>query len=222
MKIKFRPNALAGKAHVKVSFMAAIFCSSIANVATAQVQQGLPSLPPLQQAPSNNPPPASTLGQSADSQLQKQIEMRRDANEAKDARNLRKSTGPLSTSNCTNCGTLLSVTESRKKAKPIWMTSTDPNDPSNQDEKLDGKGNPIARRADDVPIRTQQKATQNQVVLGGTLSKPETGISLQRRQGFEVLVQMEDGSNKLILMNMRPAYNIGAKVRVLGNSLLPR
>jgi hypothetical protein len=150
------------------------------------------------------------------------MESRRDANEAKDARNLRRSNLSLSTSSCANCGTILSVTESRKKAKPIWMTSTDPNDPSNQDEKLDSQGNPVARRADDVPVRVQQKATQNQVVLGGTLSKPETGITLQRRQGFEVLVQMEDGSNKLILMNMRPAYNIGAKVRVLGNSLLPR
>jgi hypothetical protein len=118
---------------------------------------------------------------------------------------------------CFNCGTIIAVTESRKKAKPIWMSSSDPNDASSSEQSARN-----VEKADNKPSDEFQKSSSNPVAVSGSLSRPNTGITLQRKLGFDTTVRMEDGTLKTVVSALQPAYNVGAKVRVIGNSLSPR
>jgi hypothetical protein len=118
---------------------------------------------------------------------------------------------------CFNCGTIIAVTESRKRAKPIWMSSSDPNEASASEQSAKN-----VEKADNKPSDEFQKSSSNPVAVSGSLSRPNTGITLQRKLGFETTVRMEDGTLKTIVTALQPAYNVGAKVRVIGNSLSPR
>jgi hypothetical protein len=122
---------------------------------------------------------------------------------------------------CFNCGTIISVTESRKKAKPVWMSTTDPTDATNSEQAAKNAERNV-ERLESRSSEEFQKSSSNSVKMGGTLANPNTELTLQRKLGFETLVKMDDGSLKTVVTALQPAYNIGAKVRVIGNSLNPR
>jgi hypothetical protein len=195
----------------------------INGTADAQVQRGLPSIspsaPPSSQTPSQAPgttPPKfkdetgtalKSMG-AAGITGNKKIPMTSNAN----------------TASCWNCGTLMSVTDSRTKAKPVWMNSTNPSDVTESSAQAAEK---LADKAGDRPLekapeKIPDKAKAGPLVAGGNLSRPDSIGGLHRRLGFEAAVLMDDGSTKTLVLSMRPAYNIGAKVKVVGNSLMPR
>jgi hypothetical protein len=118
---------------------------------------------------------------------------------------------------CFNCGTIIAVTESRKKAKPIWMSTSDPNEASSSEQSARN-----VEKTDNKPSDEFQKSSSSPVAVSGSLSRPNTGITLQRKLGFDTTIRMEDGTLKTVVTALQPAYNVGAKVRVIGNSLSPR
>jgi hypothetical protein len=126
---------------------------------------------------------------------------------------------------CFNCGTIVSVIESRKKAKPVWMSTTDTNDATNSEQAAKNAERIAERSPEKHESKSSdefQKSSSSPVKMSGTLAKPNAEFTLQRKLGFETLVKMDDGSMKTVVTALQPAYNIGAKVRVIGNSLSPR
>jgi hypothetical protein len=126
---------------------------------------------------------------------------------------------------CFNCGTIISVTESRKKAKPVWMSTTDPNEATSSEQAARNAEKNAERNPERLESKSSdqfQKSSSSPVKLNGTLAKPNSEFTLQRKLGFETVVKMEDGTMKTVVTALQPAYNIGAKVRVIGNSLSPR
>ncbi len=186
----------------------------INGTASAQVQRGLPSIspsaPPSSQTPSQTPGTGNALKSMGAAGItgNKKIPM----------------TGNAGAASCWNCGTLMSVTDSRTKAKPVWMNSTNPSDVTESSaqaaEKLADKAGD--RPPEKAPEKIPDKAKAGPLVAGGNLSRPDSIGGLHRRLGFEAAVLMDDGSTKTLVLSMRPAYNIGAKVKVVGNSLMPR
>jgi hypothetical protein len=199
--------------------------------AIGQVQQGLPSQTKpdfsfstsddlkrdaLQKRGINDPKDPKTPVDPLKPQTT-ELKRLKDLNKNKDAQN--KSSA--SSTSCFNCGTIISVTESRKKAKPVWMSTTDTNDATNS-EQAAKNAEKTAEKNDNKTSDEFLKSTTGAVSMRGTLSKPDTGITLQRKLGFETLIKMDDGTMKTVTSALQPAYNIGAKVRVIGNSLSPK
>jgi hypothetical protein len=92
---------------------------------------------------------------------------------------------------CWNCGTLMSVTDSRTKAKSAWLNATNPSDTTQASAQAADK------LGDKAPDKTSDNPKAGPAVAGGNISRPDA-------------------------ISIRPAYNIGAKVKVVGNSLMPR
>jgi hypothetical protein len=171
----------------------------------AQVQRGLPSISPSAPLPSQSDTSTALKSMGAAGITgNKKIPL----------------TGNAGSASCWNCGTLMSVTDSRTKAKPVWMNSTNPSDVTESSAQAAEK---LADKAGDrPPEKAPDKAKAGPLVAGGNLSRPDSIGGLHRRLGFEAAVLMDDGSTKTLVLSMRPAYNIGAKVKVVGNSLMPR
>jgi hypothetical protein len=186
-------------------------------VGWAQVQQGLPTSTNPNTNANNRTVEKDTFGRPIKSANDPKKDDKNSA--AKKDSSIKEdfSTGVR----CYNCGTIISVTESRKKAKPVWMSTTDPADPTNAEQAAKNAERNV-ERMESRSSEEFQKSSSNQVKMGGTLSKPNTEFSLQRKLGFETIVKMDDGSIKTVVTALQPAYNIGAKVRVIGNSLNPR
>jgi hypothetical protein len=217
----------------------------ITTPARAQVQQGLPTqLKPDYRFPNpnvqdskNSSKPAiekDTFGRPINNPKDPKDLKKDDKNTTikKDPKDLKKNTEGAKKENsfkddfstgvrCFNCGTIISVTESRKKAKPIWMTTTDPTDATTPEQAAKNAERNI-ERMESRSTEEFQKSANSSVKMNGTLTKPNTDITLQRKLGFETIVKMDDGSIKTVVTALQPAYNIGAKVRVIGNSLNPR
>jgi hypothetical protein len=177
----------------------------INGTANAQVQRGLPSISPSAPLPSQADTNTALKSMGAAGITgNKKIPL----------------TGNANTASCWNCGTLMSVIDSRTKAKPVWMNSTNPSDVTESSAQAAEK---LADKAGDrPPEKAADKAKAGPLVAGGNLSRPDSIGGLHRRLGFEAAVLMDDGSTKTLVLSMRPAYNIGAKVKVVGNSLMPR
>jgi hypothetical protein len=177
---------------------------------------------------------AANINKNGQSGL-KDVSNAKDTSNAKDSKNLDKQSNkstkdadnkkdsdknkPLSEVGvrCYNCGTIIAVTEARKKAKPIWMSTSDPNEGATSEQSARN-----VEKADNKPSDEFQKSSSSPVAVGSAISRPNTGITLQRKLGFETIVRMEDGTLKTVVTSLQPAYNVGAKVRVVGNSLSPR
>jgi hypothetical protein len=196
--------------------ISAAICAVAPSISQAQDGSSPSALPSQRANPRPDPRIDPRLDPRLDPRFDPKPELNRDAKVKSEK--AKKTTPGEPFTGCLNCATILSIVESRKKAKPLWMTTSDPNDPSNQNEKSNNvdKTKPENKFEDN-----STKPGKKQFTMGGTLSNPETGIVLQRRQGFEVNLLMDDGSKKQLLLNLRPAYNIGAKVKVIGNSLMP-
>ncbi len=218
---------------------------SLTSVGWAQVQQGQPTQvkpdyrftnPASQSSTSSNNRPIEkdTFGRPIKNvnDAKKDDKNSTSKKDPKDPKDLKKNTDNAKKDStnrddfssgvrCYNCGTIMSVTESRKKAKPVWMSTTDPTDATNSEQAAKN----AERNVERIESRSSeefQKSSSNQVKMSGTLTKPNTEITLQRKLGFETIVKMDDGSIKTVVTALQPAYNIGAKVRVVGNSLNPR
>jgi hypothetical protein len=199
---------------------------ALASNGWAQVQQGMPVQVkpdfrfsnPDSQNPNNQPIEKDTAGRPIKSVNDpKDLKKNADSSKKNNALKDEFSSGVR----CFNCGTIISVTESRKKAKPVWMSTTDPTDATNSEQAAKNAERNV-ERIESKSSEEFQKSSSNPVKMSGTLTKPNTEISLQRKLGFETLVKMDDGSIKTVVTALQPAYNIGAKVRVIGNSLNPR
>jgi hypothetical protein len=204
-----------------------LFIVALPTIGWAQAQQGLPG----STNPNNRAIEKDTFGRPIKNANDPKKDDKNSAAK-KDPKELKKNTDSSKKDSsikedfstgvrCYNCGTIISVTESRKKAKPVWMSTTDPTDPTNAEQAAKN----AERNVERMESRSSdefQKSSSNQVKMAGTLSKPNTEFSLQRKLGFETIVKMDDGSIKTVVTALQPAYNIGAKVRVIGNSLNPR
>jgi hypothetical protein len=192
---------------VTVLFTVVLLPLQIIKSADAQVQQGLPSVIPS--APTQQPVKPKTPAEPALRSMG-----------AAGITGTKKVPSPASAgaalASCWNCGTLISVTDSRVKAKPVWMNSTNPSDVTEASSQTTEK---IGDRA---PEKAPDKSKAGPTVAGGNIAKPDSIGGLHRRLGFDVTVLMDDGTSKVLVLSMRPAYNIGAKVKVVGNSLMPR
>jgi hypothetical protein len=205
-----------------------LLCISIAMAfhghAIGQVQQGLPSQtkPDFSFSTSDDLKREAAQKRGATDPRMPVDPLKPQTTELKRLKDLNKNKDPqnknlASSTSCFNCGTIISVTESRKKAKPVWMSTTDTNDATNSEQAAK-----VAEKNDNKTSDEFQKSTTGPLPMRGTLSKPDTGITLQRKLGFETLVKMDDGTMKTVTSALQPAYNIGAKVRVIGNSLSPK
>jgi hypothetical protein len=192
---------------VTILFTIALLSSQIIKSADAQVQQGLPSVMPS--APTQPPVKPKTPPEPALKSMG-----------AAGITGNKKSPSPAvagsSSASCWNCGTLISVADSRVKAKPVWMNSTNPSDATETSSQTTEK------LGDKAPEKAPDKPKAGPLVAGGNIAKPDSIGGLHRRLGFDVTVLMDDGTSKVLVLSMRPAYNIGAKVKVVGNSLMPR
>lgn len=204
-----------------------IFLGALNSSALAQLQQGSPT----QINPNNRLVEKDSFGRPIKN-VNDPKKDDKNSSVKKDPKDLKKNTDPgkkqdslkedfSSGVRCFNCGTILSVTESRKKTKPVWMSTTDPTDPTNA-EQASKNAERNAERIESRSSEEFQKSSSNQVKMGGTLTRPNTEVTLQRKLGFETIVKMDDGTIKTVVTALQPAYNIGAKVRVIGNTLNPR
>jgi hypothetical protein len=200
----------------------ASFALTITVTSIAHAQQGQPTqLKPVERETFNKP-------------IKSPSDLKKEANDLKKSSDANKKTNGLQDdlatgSRCFNCGTIISITDAKKKAKPIWMTTTDPNESSNSEQAAKNAEKISERNTENVSDRSDkklsdefQKSANKPVSMGGTLANPNTGVTLQRKLGYETVVKMDDGTTKTIVTALQPAYNIGAKVRVIGNSLSPR
>jgi hypothetical protein len=211
------------KQHLLVFLWAMVLIGTLCSSAMAQVQQGLPT--------QVKPDLKDTFGRPIKN-VNDPKKDDKNSTDKKDSKDLKKNSDSGKKDNsfkedfssgarCFNCGTIISVTESRKKAKPVWMSTTDPTDATNSEQAAKN----AERNVERIESRSNeefQKSSSNPVKMSGTLTKPNTEITLQRKLGFETIVKMDDGSIKTVVTALQPAYNIGAKVKVIGNSLNPR
>jgi hypothetical protein len=236
--------------HLRILLQSFAFAAAFSSSAWAQVQQGLPTqIKPDYRFSNPDPRDAKTSnGKSVETDsLGRPIKSMNDPkrgdkassnkNDPKDFKKnndrTKKDFGPKddfsSGVRCFNCGIIVSVTESRKKAKPVWMSTTDPNDATSSEQAAKNAEKNVERNVERNPDRAEtkssdqfQKSSSSPVKLNGTLARPNSEFTLQRKLGFETVIKMEDGTMKTVVTALQPAYNIGAKVRVIGNSLSPR
>ena len=222
--------SFSAKQWLGVLFQSCTLVITLASNGWAQVQQGLPaqvkpdfrfSNPDLQN-PNNQPIEKDNFGRPIKSVTDpKDLKKNADSSKKNNALKDEFSSGVR----CFNCGTIVSVIESRKKAKPVWMSTTDPNDATSSEQAAKNAERIAEKNSEKHESKSSdefQKYSSNPVKMSGTLAKPSTEMTLQRKLGFETIVKMDDGSIKTVVTALPPAYNIGAKVRVIGNSLNPR
>lgn len=110
---------------------------------------------------------------------------------------------------CINCATILQVRTVRMKPNPSWMLNSDARTPDNansQNSELPthGQGSSIGTSGNRSIINPDGLGTQ----FG--------------KRMYEVTLMMDSGLTRKVHLDMMPGYNLGSKVRVTGNRLLPR
>ncbi len=110
---------------------------------------------------------------------------------------------------CLNCATILQVRTVRMKPNPSWMLNSDARAPETANS-----------HNSDLPSRYQGSS----IGTGANRSiiDPD-GVGAQfTKRMYEVTLMMDSGLTRKIHLDMMPGYNLGSKVRVTGNRLLPR
>jgi hypothetical protein len=110
---------------------------------------------------------------------------------------------------CINCATILQVRTVRMKPNPSWMLNSDARTPEtanshNSDLPTHGQGSSIGTSGN--------RSIINPDGMGAQFGK----------RMYEVTLMMDSGLTRKIHLDMMPGYNLGSKVRVTGNRLLPR
>ena len=117
-----------------------------------------------------------------------------------------KPNAPGALTECLNCATIIAVHEASRRPKPLWMTGT-------TIDRL-GTSNSPSNSAMNKPVVIPNLSS-------GAIINREQDAGLHRSHGFEITLQMNDGSTKVLTVSARPAYNIGSKVKIIGKTLIP-
>ncbi len=110
---------------------------------------------------------------------------------------------------CLNCATILQVRTVRMKPSPSWMLNSDARAPETANS-----------HNSDLPSRYQGSSigtSANRSILD-----PDGAGTQFTKRMYEVTLMMDSGLTRKVHLDMMPAYNLGSKVRVTGNRLLPR
>jgi hypothetical protein len=110
---------------------------------------------------------------------------------------------------CINCATILQVRTVRMKPSPSWMLNSDTRAP----DVADSQSSDLPTRGQGTSIGT----SANRSIINADSS----GSQFSKRM-YEVTLLMDSGLTRKIHLEMLPAFNLGSKVRVTGNRLLPR
>jgi hypothetical protein len=110
---------------------------------------------------------------------------------------------------CLNCATILQVRTVRMKPNPSWMLNSD----ARATETANSQNS-------ELPTRYQGSS----IGTGGNRSiiNPDGAGAQFSKRMYEVTLMMDSGLTRKVHLDMMPAYNLGSKVRVTGNRLLPR
>ena len=171
-------------------------------LAIGQIPPG-PLPPPKSNQPMKATPKPSTAdtkpGQNSSQSTDKKDEQ---GNDEKASKNLM----PGSLAECLNCATIISIHEASRRPKPLWMTGT----------TIDRSGN-----SNSPGNTSMSKPVVIPNLSSGAIINRDQEVGLHRTLGFEVTLQMTDGSTKVLTLAARPAYNIGSKVKIIGKTLIP-
>jgi hypothetical protein len=109
---------------------------------------------------------------------------------------------------CPNCATILQVRSMRAKATPSWMLSSDAQTPESSNSQNSER-----------PTRGQGTS----IGTGGnrSLVNPDGAGAQFGKRVYEVTLMMDSGLTRKIQLDLMPAYNLGSRVRVMGNRLSP-
>ena len=111
---------------------------------------------------------------------------------------------------CINCATILQVRTVRMKPNPSWMLNSDARAP----ETANSQNSDLPSHGQGTSIGT----SGNRSIIDA-----EGNLSTQfGKRMYEVTLMMDSGLTRKIHLDMMPGYNLGSKVRVMGNRLLPR
>lgn len=110
---------------------------------------------------------------------------------------------------CLNCATILQVRTVRMKPNPSWMLNSDARAPETANS-----------HNSEMPSRYQGSSIGTSA--NHSIINPE-GVGTQfTKRMYEVTLKMDSGLTRKVHLEMMPAYNLGSKIRVQGNRLLPR
>jgi hypothetical protein len=110
---------------------------------------------------------------------------------------------------CINCATILQVRTVRMKHTPSWMLNTDARAP----ETANSQNTDLPNRGQGSSIGT----TGNRSIIN-----PDGAGAQFGKRMYEVTLMMDSGLTRKIHLDMMPGFNLGSKVRVMGNRLSPR
>lgn len=111
---------------------------------------------------------------------------------------------------CINCATILQVRTVRMKPSPSWMLNSDARNP----ETANSQNSDLPSHGQGTSIGT----SGNRSIIDA-----EGNLATQfGKRRYEVTLMMDSGLTRKIHLDMMPGYNLGSKVRVIGNRLLPR
>jgi hypothetical protein len=110
---------------------------------------------------------------------------------------------------CLNCATILQVRTVRMKPNPSWMLNSD----ARATETANSHNSELPSRYQGSSIGT----TGNRSIIN-----PDGAGAQFGKRMYEVTLMMDSGLTRKVHLDMMPAYNLGSKVRVTGNRLLPR
>jgi hypothetical protein len=96
----------------------------------------------------------------------------------------------------------------RAKATPSWMLSSDAQTPESSNSQNSER-----------PTRGQGTS----IGTGGnrSLVNPDGAGAQFGKRVYEVTLMMDSGLTRKIQLDLMPAYNLGSRVRVMGNRLSP-
>jgi hypothetical protein len=111
---------------------------------------------------------------------------------------------------CINCATILQVRTVRMKPSPSWMLNSDARAP----ETANSQNSELPSHGQGTSIGTSGNRS---------MIDPDGNLATQfGKRMYEVTLMMDSGLTRKIHLDMMPGYNLGSKVRVMGNRLLPR
>jgi hypothetical protein len=95
------------------------------------------------------------------------------------------------------------------KSSPSWMLNSDARNP----DSANSQNSDLPSRGQGTTIGTSGNRS--------IINPDGAGAQFGKRM-YEVTLMMDSGLTRKVHLDMMPGYNLGSKVRVTGNRLLPR